>query len=711
MRRKLERSKTVKPLKEEKPLLINVEEVREQLLDAEDTTGTKTITIEDTGPKEVKVQELGFGKTEISGGYQVSNLLQELTVEGEAERRRPIPHSPTDLRRSLTTVPETRRERGERKLGKSQYVLVDPKRINENPLTRLVRKIRTYFWPSLIRTLDRKGLKHSLVDPKSGDEGRYRIYVPHSDTVGWKYFTSISAKEVFGTADKKIDVVRLPKEITPEKAKKLDKKPGLLSLGMGRDARGAIVSFPFAVAGGRFNEMYGWDSYFCLIGYIRQPEMRTLGISVVNNFVYEIENYGKVLNGSRTYYLTRTQPPLFAEMLKIVADSCEKEITSSVSCYLASPIPGGAPQASDIPRPSSFLGWVWRGVRAAIAEYDGVWMRRPRHIEEVGLSRYCDEGIGIPPETEDGHFDSAIAPYARDAGLAVEEYMARYDAGKIENKELDSYFATDRSMRESGHDTTYRFVGVSDSLCTVDLNCLLHRYETGIADLLDRYLGGRINTGKTCWTSATFRAAAEKRKERINTLMWDEKAGMYFDYNFVLKKKHTYLSVTAFWALWAGVASGRQAGRLTESIHLFEHRGGLACGTKESRGVLSKERPARQWDYPIGWAPHQIFAWEGLATYGYRADAGRLAYRWLYMVLKEFVGFNGVIPEKYDVVACTHKVEMEYGNVGTDFEYVAREGFGWVNSSIIVALDFLDSGDRRAVSLLVPPEDRIKRLR
>ena len=127
----------------------------------------------------------------------------------------------------------------------------------------------------------------------------------------------------------------------------------------------------------------------------------------------------------------------------------------------------------------------------------------------------------------------------------------------------------------------------------------------------------------------------------------------------------------------APVVTPRQAAALvTKALPKLEEFGGLVSGTEKSRGETGLERPNRQWDFPFGWAPQQILAWVGLQRYGYDGDAQRLAYRWLYMVTKAFVDFNGVVVEKYDVTReiDPHRVEAEYGNQGSDFKGVPREG-------------------------------------
>jgi alpha,alpha-trehalase len=137
-------------------------------------------------------------------------------------------------------------------------------------------------------------------------------------------------------------------------------------------------------------------------------------------------------------------------------------------------------------------------------------------------------------------------------------------------------------------------------------------------------------------------------------------------------------------------------------------KGGIAGCTEASRGEISEQRPARQWDYPNGWAPHQMMIWKGLLDYGYKEKAYELIYRWLWMITKNAVHYNGTIPEKYDVVIATHKVFAEYGNVGTNFEYITREGFGWMNASYLYGLSLLPEKFKNNINDLVDPDDLFK---
>lgn len=368
-------------------------------------------------------------------------------------------------------------------------------------------------------------------------------------------------------------------------------------------------------------------------------------------------------------------------------------------------------------------------IRAAIKEYHTIWMAEPRLDPVTGLSRYRPGGLGIPPETEATHFTHILQPFAEKHGLSINEFSEKYNEGLLDEPELDEYFLHDRAVRESGHDTTYRFEKRCANLATIDLNSLLYKYEvdiaTAIRDVFDDELEleedfplspfpptvaefaepTRESSKTYVQTSEEWFQRAEYRKERIDTYLWNESKSLYYDYDTVTKKQSLYESVTAFWALWAGCASEEQCWKLvSHSMSKFEVIGGLVPGTEESRGKISLDRPNRQWDFPYAWPPHQIMTWVGLERYGYLEDAQRLAYRFLYMMTTAFVDFNGVVPEKFDAVKLSHMVDAEYGNQGVDFKMVPREGFGWMNAAYQVGLSFLTTHMRRAVAACTSPE-------
>jgi alpha,alpha-trehalase len=319
-----------------------------------------------------------------------------------------------------------------------------------------------------------------------------------------------------------------------------------------------------------------------------------------------------------------------------------------------------------------------------------------------------------------------------------------YRAGTLEQRnlaaELDTAFKHDRCMRESGHDTTYRWFWSSPGtgnppvnrcadVLSVDLNSLLYKYEVDVAFLLselgaplDVMARGRADSVANQRSEPAAPAAApppgvwcaraRNRLELMKSYLWSPRDGLFYD--ALLEPSGPvqtgYVSATALYPLYATVdacgASNPVSGVLraeersmlvTNALARLEAPGGLLASAKSSRDRFST-KDDRQWDYPNGWAPHQMLAWYGLEAHGFRQDAERLISSWLFTIASNVIDHNGTIPEKYDVVRRTHAVFAEYGNVGTNFDYIAREGFGWMNASFEVGLARLSPEERRRLS-------------
>lgn len=225
--------------------------------------------------------------------------------------------------------------------------------------------------------------------------------------------------------------------------------------------------------------------------------------------------------------------------------------------------------------------------------------------------------------------------------------------------------------------------GQCADLATVDLNSLLYKYETDIAWTIKETFSDHIDfltdsrMGPEVKSSSFWFDQADKRKDRINKYLWDAKSGMFHDYNTASEKQTHYKSITTFWALWSGVASADQAKTMvTNILPEFERAGGATSTVKQPYEEFGPAIRQRQWDYPFGWAPHQMTLWDALRRYDYEKEARRLAYRWLYLVTRIAVDYNGTITEKYDVTRLhiDNSVQAEYGNQGVDFEGVPTQG-------------------------------------
>lgn len=610
-------------------ITINVAQELQQLLAQEDTTGNKQISIDDQGPKSYVVTDsLTQEKIRFSGTYHLANLLQEIAKLHLAQQ-----------------------ENG----------TIDTDVIFMQPVDRITQAIRNRFWDQLTRRIDADGIQKSFNDDKTSTH-KPIIYVPEQDAFALAYFQSIQTDQ--------FEIGTIPAQLSEDFDYSVKDKPGILSLAL-QEINGQISGVPFVVPGGRFNEMYGWDSYFIALGVLADDRL-DLALGIAENYHYQLAHYGKILNANRSYYLSRSQPPFYAALVEAILEK--------------------ARQPQD---------WIEKHLAQLIYEYETVWMVPGKRLTETGLNRYKAEGKGIPFEVEPGHFDDELLPYAQKHKLTVAEFEQQYNEGKIYEPLLDRYFVHDRSMRESGHDTTKRYVNSCADLANVELNSLLYQYECTIAKLLHTYCSDTFKT----YSAADFESKAQQRKELVDTLCWNESEGIYYDYNVLHKRAHRFAAATTFYPLWAGLCSDQQAKVLVEKqLPLFKLKGGLVSTTAQAVLDFSDDTTPRQWDYPYGWAPHQMLLWQGLQNYGYVKEAQEMAYRWLWLCTTTATNYNGLIPEKFDLALSSHKVTVEYGNVGTEFDYIANEGFGWVNASYQCGLALLNDQQRHALNALVDPD-------
>ncbi|WZH43486.1 trehalase-domain-containing protein [Fusarium acuminatum] len=633
--------------------LIQVDSTLESLSLQEDPNGNMQITIEDNGPKVISLRtaaSAGHNRFDVRGTYMLSNLLQELTLAKE--------------------------------YGRKQIVL-DEGRLNENPVDRLSRMIRDHFWENLTRRIDASTVDIAARDPKDWTaDPRPRIYIPYRCPRQYEFYKRVAEER----PEMRLDVQMLPEKITPDIVRDMNDAPGLLAVDVQEvpepehPSGWTLKGMPFVVPGGRFNELYGWDSYMASLGLLINDRV-DLAKSMVINFCFCIEHYGKILNATRSYYLCRSQPPFLTDMALRVYEKIKHE-----------------PDAKEFLR---------RSILAAIKEYHSVWVSEPRLDPQTGLSRYRPEGRGVPPETEATHFVHILDPYVKKHNMKFEDFVRAYNHGDIEEPELDEYFMHDR---------------VCANLATIDLNSLLFKYETDIARTIrsvfndkltmpEEFCAGTPYQPGEVLSSAAWDRRAKRRKLTVDKLMWDEKEGMFFDYDTVKRERCTYESCTTLWALWAGIATPKQAAEMVrKALPKFEAYGGLVSGTEESRGAVGLERPNRQWDFPYGWPPQQMLAWTGLIRYSFNEEAERIAYKWLFMVTKAFVDYHGVVVEKYDVTRPDdpHRVDAEYGNQGLGFRGVNKEGFAWVNASYIYGLQIINAHMRRALGALTPYQTLMK---
>jgi alpha,alpha-trehalase len=658
------------------------------LLAQEDTDGDQKITVHDRAtPFEIR-DENGAVVRVVTNEYQLSVLLQDLTAANDQ-------HTGT--------------------------IDMNHLQLNEDIVNRTHRFIKDKFWDALTRRIDAYQIDRVMQDPKTRSKYDY-IYVPAADANALKYFQALEKTKNERHHSPPLKVVALPSpdKITGEFVRDLDGEHGILTLALETNADGKISGVPYVVPGGRFNELYGWDSYFIVLGLL-QDGRTDLARAMADNLLYEVRYYGKVPNANRTYYLTRSQPPFLTSIIRAVYES----------------------SAAD-------TNWLASALKTAMAEYQNVWLGKDRLVkmDPHGLSRYYDTGNGPCPEVEPGHYDEQIQPWLAQAARERQRlaggslnaagnstagsrrsldhepltpyrflneylYCNQHSDLTVDGLTLGDFFKHDRAIRESGHDTTHRFDDRTADFVSVDLNSLLYKYETDFADVIEREFSGHLPGISGERADAKFwRPQAAKRKAAMMALMWDERSGYFFDYDFSNRQRSTYISATGLWPLWAKMldtnnpAERERAKRIAAfACKNLEEFAGLSATAKES--VAAAHRlDGRQWDYPFGWAPHQMLAWQGFKNYGLDADAGRLAYRWVYTISKNAHDYNGMVPEKFNVVTGSHDVFVEYGNVGTKFSYIATEGFGWMNASFEMGINYLSPAMLTDLQALKPPPAR-----
>jgi alpha,alpha-trehalase len=400
------------------------------------------------------------------------------------------------------------------------------------------------------------------------------------------------------------------------------------------------VPYPYVVPGGRFNEMYGWDSYFIQLGLLRDGELE-LARNMADNFLYEIAHYGMILNANRTYFLTRSQPPFLTEMILGVYEKTHDRT------WLRSTLP-------------------------AIERYYTFWTTPPHLIESIGLSRYYDLGDGPAPEVVSDERDAqGRTHYDRVREYYRTHQVDDYDVAQFYDRAADTltdrFYKGDRSMRESGFDPSNRFGPFSAAIidyAPVCLNVLLYRMEQD---------AGRITTllGQST-AAAEWQARARRRRQLVDRYLWDAQTGLYFDYNFETGRRRHYPFATTFYPLWAGLSSAAQARRVLDNLPMFEAPGGIVTSTQTS---------GSQWDAPFGWAPLQLIAVNGLRRYGYRTQADRIARKFVSLVTEDFEARHAIV-EKYDVQRRSSDTAA-----GLKFGYTTNEvGFGWTNAAMLELL-------------------------
>lgn len=381
------------------------------------------------------------------------------------------------------------------------------------------------------------------------------------------------------------------------------------------------LPFPYVVPGGRFREVYYWDSYFTMLGLRVSGRNETIR-HMVDNFSYMIETIGHIPNANRTYYIGRSQPPFYSLMIGLLAQVYGTGVFIDYLPFLEKEYE------------------FWMDGENTLHEADRAIKRVVLLPDGEVLNRYWDNNNTPRPES----------------------FVEDVELSNLSDQQPEVLFRHLRAAAESGWDFSSRWfrnpelfgsIHTTD-LLPVDLNCLLHHLELTIGR------GHRLqgNTEK----ADMFRDLSEKRKSAIEKYCWNNTAGFHFDYDFVAGKQKDHFTLAAAFPLFFGLASDDQAARSAKVLEdKFLAPGGL---------LTTLQFTSQQWDAPNGWAPLQWVAYQGLLHYGFSGLADKIKNNWTALNLKIYRE-TGKMTEKYNV----NNLDIKAGGG----EYPNQDGFGWTN--------------------------------
>ena len=387
---------------------------------------------------------------------------------------------------------------------------------------------------------------------------------------------------------------------------------------------GSLIPLPnaYIVPGGRFREVYYWDSYFTMLGLQVSGEVEIMQ-NMVDNFAYLIDEIGFIPNGNRTYYTSRSQPPFFTAMVKLLAE------TKADSTVLLKYLPF-------IEKEYAF----WMEGKDELSAENATHRRVVRLPDGEILNRYWDDKN--VPRTE-----------------AYKEDVHTAESSEYPPEEVYRHL---RAAAESGWDFSSRWFKDGETLATihtteiipVDLNALLYDMEHTLAQIYA--MDGDVAKARQ------YEQAAQQRQEAVIKYCWDRKVHFFTDYDFVARSRKESYSLAGVYPLYFGIATPGQS----RSAALFVEEKLMKSG-----GVLTTLTPTgQQWDAPNGWPPLQWIIIKGLRDYGFEALARKIQDLWVSNVNRVYQN-TGKLVEKYNVADIT----LEAGGG----EYPNQDGFGWTN--------------------------------
>lgn len=386
----------------------------------------------------------------------------------------------------------------------------------------------------------------------------------------------------------------------------------------------------YVVPGGRFREVYYWDSYFTMLGLAESGNWELVK-NMTDNFAHEIDTYGHIPNGNRSYYLSRSQPPFFSFMVELLAAH-----------------EGDAVYAHYLPQLKKEYDYWMRGADGLAK--GGATERVVRLDDGSLLNRYWDDRD--VPRTESYMEDITTAAKAKNRPAA--EVYRDLRAGAASGWDFSSRWLTDPHDLATIHTT---------DIIPVDLNALLFH--------LEQTLARASKAAKAPRDASLYTRLADERSQAINRVLWNAQDGYYTDYDWRLKTITRPITAATVFPLFVHIAPREKAVSTAHAVRdQLLKEGGLTTSTVNN---------GQQWDAPNGWAPLQWVAVRGLHNYGQDALAQSIGSRFLQNVQKLYDAQHKLV-EKY-------VVEGAGLGGGGGGEYALQDGFGWTNGVTLKLLD------------------------
>jgi alpha,alpha-trehalase len=393
------------------------------------------------------------------------------------------------------------------------------------------------------------------------------------------------------------------------------------------EEKSSLINLPYTyiVPGGRFREIYYWDSYFTMLG-LQQHGRVDLIESMINNFAFLLRTCGHIPNGNRRYYLSRSQPPFFALMVTLLA-----EIKKDDAIFIQ--------YKNELETEYNFWQLGQDNLEPGAANTRVVMMPNG----EI-LNRYYDNN-----------------PSPRQESYAEDVHVSKHS-----QQPAEQLFTHLRAGAESGWDFSSRWfadqlnIGTiqTTDIVPVDLNCLLYTLELTIAK-------ANVMTGNAS-AASDFEMKAARRSTAILKYCWNNELGFFCDYNLQTKEVNRNITAAGLFTLFTKIATDEQAVETAAVTRTFLLKdGGLVTTTNHT---------GQQWDAPNGWAPLQWIAFAGLNNYNHEELANEIARRWVALNEKVF-NETGKMMEKYNV----ENLDEPAGGG----EYPGQDGFGWTNGIYI----------------------------